>query len=64
MGSDGKSSPRLLGWAGALATTGMEMLRRFILTFDAVVGCPIEPNASYSLEPNASYSQPVPALSR
>lgn len=42
------------GPAGAVPIVGMEMLRRFTLTFDATRGL-------LYLEPNASFSDPVPA---
>jgi len=44
------------GPAGAIAIIGMEMMRRFTLTFDAMHGL-------LYLEPNSSYSEPVPAPS-
>ena len=44
------------GPAGAVAIIGMEMMRRFTLTFDAMHGL-------LYLEPNASYGEPVPAPS-
>jgi Aspartyl protease len=44
------------GPAGAVAIIGMEMMRRFTLTIDAMHG-------RLYLDPNSSYSEPVPAPS-
>ena len=44
------------GPAGSVAIVGMEMMRRFTLTFDAMHG-------RLYLEPNSSYSEPLPAPS-
>lgn len=44
------------GPAGAIPTIGMEMMRRFTLTFDAKRGL-------LYLEPNSSFNEPVPAPS-
>jgi hypothetical protein len=44
------------GPAGAVPTIGMEMMRRFTLTFDAKRGL-------LYLEPNSSFNEPVPAPS-
>ena len=44
------------GPAGAVAIIGMEMMRRFTLTFDATHGL-------LYLEPNSSFDEPVPAPS-
>jgi hypothetical protein len=44
------------GPAGAVAIIGMEMMRRFTLTFDARHGL-------LYLEPNSSYDEPVPSPS-
>lgn len=47
---------RVWGPAGAVPIVGMEMMRRFTLTFDAQRGL-------LYLEPNATFSEPVPAPS-
>lgn len=44
------------GPAGAVAIIGMEMMRRFTLTFDAMHGL-------LYLEPNSTLNEPVPAPS-
>jgi hypothetical protein len=53
---DGKSIRYVWGPAGAVPIVGMEMMRRFTLTFDARRGL-------LYLEPNASFTEPVPAPS-